>query len=84
MNERPFRAPEVYPSEMPAMERRRRDRCIAWGVSPRYEEINQRMSPRRGRQIFSLGREPQVRGDQSTNEPPEGATDTKLGSQPHV
>jgi hypothetical protein len=34
-----------------AVERRRRDRCLAWGVSPRYEEIKQRMSPRRGRQM---------------------------------
>ena len=27
------------------------------------------------RQMFSLGREPQERGDQSTNEPLKGATD---------
>ena len=40
MNERPFRVPEMYPGEMPAMKRRRRGRYLAWGVSPRYEEIN--------------------------------------------
>jgi len=28
--------------------------------------------------MISLGREPQVRGDQTTNEPPEGATDSQL------
>jgi hypothetical protein len=31
------------------------------------------------RQISSLGREPQERGDQLTNEPPEGATDQTHG-----
>jgi hypothetical protein len=53
--------------------------CLAWGVSPRYGEINQKMSPRRGRQTLSLGCEPQEREDQTTNEPPEGATDAQPG-----
>jgi hypothetical protein len=43
MNERAFellmRAPVRW--VMFAMERRRRDRYLAWGVSPRYEEIKQ-------------------------------------------
>jgi hypothetical protein len=61
--------------EMWALERRRRDRYIAWGASPRKGRIKQQMSPWKGRQMISLGRQPQVRGDQTTIEPLEGATD---------
>jgi hypothetical protein len=43
-----------------AAERRRRDRYLAWGVSPRYEEIKQRLSPWKGRQMDSPGREPRI------------------------
>jgi hypothetical protein len=42
--------PKMSVEVMPAMERRRRGRYLAWGVSPRNEETNQRLSPRRGRQ----------------------------------
>jgi len=49
--------------------------CLAWGVSPRYGEINQKMSPWRGRQIIRLGREPQERGEPTMIQPPKGVAD---------
>ena len=32
----------------PLMERRRRGRYLAWGVSPRYREINRKLKPPEG------------------------------------
>ena len=63
-------------------ERRRRDRHIAWGVSLRSHVVSNPTSPQRGRQVFSLGREPQGPEDQPVIEPLKGATDSLPRREP--
>jgi len=83
---RHFADSQAHPTMMPVPrlveimirgQRRRRGRYLAWGVSPRKPRTQLRPAPK-GRQIPSLGRQPQETAH-PTPTSPEGATDSGPG-----
>lgn len=53
--------------------------CLAWGVSPREKSFTIARSPRRGRHMMSLGREPQDQDVPKRDQPRSGDRFSSIG-----